>query len=96
MDKEKTNAEYFLKILGYQVKDDITGFTGVATSVSFSINGDVSVLVTPGVDERNKLQEQQWFDINMIETASIRPVLFGPLAITGDYGERNSSPLDHP
>ena len=38
------------KVLGYRVKDKVTGYTGVATSVCFDLYGCVQVTVNPGLD----------------------------------------------
>ena len=36
-----------LKLLGLKVKDKVTGFTGIITSVSFDLYGCIQVIITP-------------------------------------------------
>lgn len=51
-----------MAMLGYKVKDRITGFTGVVTGQVKYISGCNQALVVPAVDKDGKLVEGQWFD----------------------------------
>src|SRR5256885_6644880 len=53
-----------LELLGYQVRDVVSGFTGVVTSISFDLYGCVQGLVTPPVIEKEgkKSGDSGWFD----------------------------------
>lgn len=64
-----------LDILGYPVKDKVTGFKGVAVSVSFDLYGCVQVLINPGIDDAGKTKDQIWFDINRLEITSPKRVM---------------------
>jgi hypothetical protein len=55
-----------LALLGYRVRDKVTGFEGVVTSVSFALYGCVQAIVTPAAKE-DKLPDSQWFDISRLE-----------------------------
>lgn len=56
-----------LSILGTQVKDKVTGFKGVAVSVSFDLYGCIQAVVSPEVGPDGKIPDSQWFDINRLE-----------------------------
>ena len=53
-------------MLGMKVRDRVTGFKGMLSSVSFDCYGCVQGLVTPPV-LIGKLQELQWFDMKRLE-----------------------------
>lgn len=61
-----------LELLGWEVKDTVTGFKGVVTHVGLDLYGCVQALVQPGVvvdKESNKqtLENQTWFDVSRLE-----------------------------
>ena len=65
----QTALEY-LQILGLPVKDRVTGFEGVVSSVSFDLYGCVQCIVTPKTataDQAPKLNDSHWFDFKRLE-----------------------------
>lgn len=54
-------------ILGSTIRDQITGFQGVATGKIEYISGCIQVLVQQAVDKDGKKQEPEWFDIQRCE-----------------------------
>ena len=52
----------YLAILGHRVVDRVTGFKGVAVTVSF--DGCIQVIVNPGLQTDGKLGDSNWFDFN--------------------------------
>lgn len=44
----------YLDILGHKVSDKVTGFNGVAVSVSFDLYGCIQVVVNPGLSSDGK------------------------------------------
>ena len=65
------------KVLGYRVKDKVTGYTGVATAVCFDLYGCVQVTVHPGLDKDGKTRESLWFDaarLQIISKARVMPI----------------------
>lgn len=59
-----------LNVLGSPVKDRVTRFTGVATSVCFDLYGCVQVAITPQValhEAEQRLNDGRWFDIARLE-----------------------------
>lgn len=64
-----------LNWLGLKVYDAVTGFEGIATSVSFDLYGCVCVLVTPRAEQRKEKIEDAigksvWFDEKRIRLAT--------------------------
>jgi hypothetical protein len=78
------NIEENLNYLGLKVKDRITGFTGVVTTVSFDLYGCVQVIINPGIDKDGKIQESAWFDISRLGIIDEDPVIEIP---TFDYSK---------
>jgi hypothetical protein len=63
-------------ILGLRVKDKVTGFAGVASSVSFDLYGCVQVVVTPPA-KADESKGGHYFDIQRLEvtdTTRVMPV----------------------
>ena len=52
---------------GKKATDKITGFTGVITAKAIYMHGGVKYLLTPKVDEKGKIQNEEWFDDGRIE-----------------------------
>jgi hypothetical protein len=65
--KQMKNIINHLSILGHKVRDRVTGFNGVATSVCFDLYGCIQVTVNPGMDPNGKLSDSAWFDIGRLE-----------------------------
>jgi len=75
-------------MLGHKVKDAVTGYEGVATSLSFDLYGCVQVSVTPPVrkDEDGEKYYGKWFDVSRLKITSKRramdpPDFFGKTAV---------------
>lgn len=61
----------YLSILGHQVRDKVTGFEGVATTVGFDLYGCVQVIVTqPGLTEKGETKPGAWFDHKRLKVVS--------------------------
>jgi len=56
----------YLDILGHRVVDKVTGFKGVAASVTFDLYGCIQVIVNPGLDNDGKPKDCHWFDYNRL------------------------------
>jgi hypothetical protein len=75
-----------LKLLGLSVRDAVTNFTGVVTSVTFDLYGCIQTLVNPGMDKEGKLGNSQWFDKNRLIVLDKNPVIKQPSFVTDDKG----------
>lgn len=72
------NLKKHLDLLGMNVKDRVTGFTGVVATIGFDLYGCIQAVVNPGTDKDGKLRESQWFDINRLTVTSSAPVMDRP------------------
>lgn len=64
--------KHYIEILGFPVRDIVTGFTGTAASVCFDLYGCVQVVVTPEAKD-GKLEDGRWFDYKRLsKTADVR------------------------
>lgn len=68
-----------LGLLGYRVRDRVTGFEGVISSVSFDLYGCVQAVVSPSsLDKDGKIQDAHWFDVGRLEVLPGEPVMTPP------------------
>ena len=67
-----------LRLLGFKVRDVVTGFEGVVESISFDLYGCVQAVVRPGLDEKGLLQDGRWFDLKRLSAISDAPVMAAP------------------
>jgi hypothetical protein len=77
------NVKKHLQLLGLRVRDNITGFQGVVSSISFDLYGCIQAVVTPGLGEDGKLAEAVWFDVSRLKVLDKKPVMQLP---DYDYG----------
>jgi len=90
------NFNAHLDVLGYKVKDKITGFSGVATSVTFDLYGCIQVLINPGLDTDGKFKESNWFDENRIELKSTKRVMNPPFLQIKPKLKKDKGPAEKP
>ncbi len=67
----------FVKILGYPVRDLVTGFEGTVTSVGFDLYGCVQCVVNPPVKD-GKVGEVMWYDFKRLVITGDKPVMDVP------------------
>jgi hypothetical protein len=67
-----------LKLLGKKVRDKVTGFEGIVSSVGFDLYGCVQAVVTPVMAEKGKLEPGQWFDTKRLFVLDDSPVMTVP------------------
>lgn len=68
-----------LDFLGLRVKDRVTGFSGIVTSVCFDLFGCIQAAVSPGMKADNSgLGDSLWFDVNRLEVTDPKPVMKAP------------------
>ncbi len=68
----------YLDYLGLKVKDRVTGFEGVVSSICFDLYGCVQVAITPPAGADGKLGDGHWFDIKRLELKTKKPVIDVP------------------
>lgn len=76
--------EKHFDLLGWKVKDKVTGFTGVVTHVGLDMFGCVQAIVLPGVDTKtvHKVPDSQWFDTSRLDKVDKKPAM-NPVPIKG-------------
>lgn len=88
-----TAMNNYFKILGFKVRDRVTGFAGVASTVSFDLYGCVQVVVTPEAKD-GKRADSEWFDHKRLEKTSTEPVM--PVPNFGQAVGDESGPAEKP
>lgn len=69
------STQAHLDLLGLKVKDKVTGFKGVVTSMSFDLYGCIQAIVTPEVNDKGATGDSQWFDVARLTVRSDKPVM---------------------
>lgn len=76
-----------LSLLGWSVKDKVTGFTGVVTHIGVDLFGCVQAIVHPkAVIEKGgsqKLEDSRWFDLTRLDKVG-RAAVMNPIPVKGD------------
>jgi hypothetical protein len=73
-------------LLGLKVKDKVTGFTGIVTSICIDLYGCVQALVHPGLDKDGAVRDQSWLDIDRLEIIDENPVMTPPAVVLEPKG----------
>ncbi len=55
----------YVDLLGYRVRDKVTGFEGVVTSIGFDLYGCVQAVVTPASKD-GKQEDSRWYDTHRL------------------------------
>jgi hypothetical protein len=89
-----------LALLGQSMRDRVTGFTGMVSSVCFDAYGCVQAILTPAIGKDGKIGEGHWFDVKRLEPKGKRllaaphlDVVFGSEAGAAEKPVRHESPL---
>lgn len=91
----KNMIERHFEILGLKVRDRVTGFHGVATTLSFDLYGCIQVVITPAAKD-SSIPGGQWFDITRLEVISEDPVMNTPCYSSGYIAEGRKGSSDKP
>lgn len=65
-------------LLGLKVRDKVTRFSGVATSITFDLYGCIQAYVNPPQGKDGKIPDGAWFDTTRLEILSKSPVMKQP------------------
>ena len=85
-----------IEILGFKVKDKVTGIKGVATTVSFDLYGCIQVVISREVDKDGKTLDSRWFDINRLEVSGKTRVMEPPNFDFGPVSEGKKGAAEKP
>lgn len=91
-----SHVQEHLHLLGLRVRDRVTGFEGVVTSVCFDLYGCIQAIIHPGLGADGKMGDQTWFDVNRIEVLSCTPVMNRPNFEFGEEAKGNKGPAEKP
>lgn len=66
-----------LELLGFPVRDQVSGFKGVVTSISFDLYGCVQAIVSPTIKDTKKQtqEDSRWFDVKRLKKTAEKPVM---------------------
>ena len=90
------NIKKHLALLGLKVRDKVTGFEGIAESISFDLYGCIQVDIRPPVDEKGLPREGRWHDILRLEIMDKTPVMDVPNFDFGIQAEGKQGAADKP
>lgn len=93
------DVQTYLRLLGFRVRDKVTGFVGVVTSCSFDLFGCVQFVVSPPADEQTgKQADSRWFDECRLVKLSEEPVMVQPPCVLreGVFAETVHGPAEKP
>jgi len=68
------NVKKHLDLLGFNVKDKVTGMSGVVTSIGFDLYGCIQAIVNTGFNKDGE-PRSHWFDIARLEKLSNKRVM---------------------
>ena len=71
----RTPQEHIDAMLGFPVKDKVTGFEGVCTGIHFDLFGCIQAVVNPPVDDNNSAEQGKWYDVSRLELTSTTPTM---------------------
>jgi len=69
------NIRESMGLLGLRVKDRVTGFKGVVSSIAFDLYGCVQAVVNPGMGKDGKLGDSAWHDVARLQVIDKKPVM---------------------
>jgi len=86
-----------LELLGCKVRDKVTRFEGIVTSISFDLYGCIQTLVTPIIDTASDKSGSVWFDSNRLDILCATPVMSLPTyEFTGNTNSEQKGPASKP
>ena len=89
-----TDTHY--ELLGLKVKDAVTGFTGIVTTMSFDLYGCIQAIVTPLMDKNGECKEGKWYDVTRLVAESNKPVMERPNFAAGYISEGKKGCAEKP
>lgn len=70
--------QHHLKLLGHEVRDVVTGRTGVIVSVSFDLSGCIQGYIQPAAGKDGKVSDGIWCDTKRLKALKSKPVQLVP------------------
>ncbi len=86
-----------LELLGHEVKDKVSDYKGVVTSVTFDLYGCVQALVRPSkLREDGDFQSGAWLDVGRLKVISNSPLMDQPNFMPERVAEGKKGPAKLP
>ena len=87
-----------LDLLGHEVEDKVSDFTGVVISMSFDLYGCIQADVRPkGLNQDDgKIKTGMWFDVSRLKVLSKKPLMEQPDFVWGQIAEGKKGPANLP
>jgi hypothetical protein len=86
-----------LDLLGHMVKDKVSDFEGVVTSMSFDLYGCIQADVRPTtLGEDGYLKGGIWLDVSRLEVLTEKPLMDPPNFEWGEVAEGGKGPANLP
>ena len=79
--KNAEKAMQHFDLLGFVCRDAVTGFEGVADSISFDLYGCIQAALMPRLGKDTKPDEYpkgRWFDVGRLKKVGKKPVMTAP------------------
>ena len=96
MSENTINVMKHLNLLGLGVRDKVTGFQGICTSVCFDLYDCIQALVNPGLNKEGAVQESIWFDVKRLYSITSNPVMYPPNFEFGAIAEGKHGAAEKP
>ena len=84
----------YFELLGYKCRDVVTGFEGIAESISFDLYGCIQLDLRPSLKKDAKpgdFPDGRWFDAKRIKRMGKKPVMAVP-----SFEQTEPGPADKP
>ena len=91
------NVKKHMDLLGLKAKDNVTGYFGVITSVSFDLYGCIQAVLTPPYEgDDGKYPSGTWFDVTRLKITGKKPVMQLPNFDMGYVSEGKKGAAEKP
>ncbi len=86
-----------LDLLGHEVRDKVSDYTGIVISISFDLYGCIQADVRPKkLDKEGMLARGIWLDISRLRVVTKKPLMEQPNLEWGEMAEGKRGPANLP
>jgi hypothetical protein len=62
----KSVIQQHLQLMGLPMKDRVTGFVGVVSSICFDVYGCIQAVLAPPMNDKGELPDSRYFDVKRL------------------------------
>lgn len=95
-NEKPMETQKHIDLLGLKATDVVTGYSGVATSLSFDLYGCIQIALTPPIDEKGEASNGRWFDVTRLRIDDDTPVMERPDFSQGYIAQGKKGCADKP